>query len=80
VPSDAPSPNKVLRWKLGKQWAVRQGPWKLLHQPNDTVSHEPVKLVDDQWFLANIDEDPGEQTNAAASHPDIVERLKKFAP
>lgn len=78
--ADAPSPDDVLRWKLGKQWAVRQGPWKLSHDPDDTVSHQPVNLVDGQWFLANIDQDPGERTNVAASHPDIVERLKKLAP
>lgn len=76
---DAPSSNDTLRRMLGKQWAVRQGLGKLLHDPSDAVRHKPVKLVNDLWFLANIDEDSGEWTNVTASHPNIVERLKELA-
>ncbi len=76
----APSPHDVLQWRLGKQWAVRQGPWKLLHDPYDPTDHQKIELTDHQWFLANIEDDPGERTNVAASHLDIVERLSKLAP
>ena len=64
-----PSPHDVLRWRLGNQWAVRQGPWKLLHYPNDTSDSATNKLAkaDKEWFLANIDEDIGDRTNGAAT-------------
>jgi arylsulfatase A len=94
--ADAPSPNDYLQWRLGKQWAVRQGPWKLLHNPNDAsdrypsvggqpfsdtpAMHPELAAADKVWFLANIDEDPGERTNVAPQHPDIVERLRKLEP
>lgn len=76
----APSPHDVLQWRVGKQWAVRQGAWKLLHDPYDPTDHHKIELTDNQWFLANIEDDPGERTNVAASHLDIVERLRKLAP
>jgi arylsulfatase A len=78
----APSPHDVLLWRLGDQWAVRQGPWKLLHKPNDDADPPAEKLEpkDKVWFLANIEEDPGERTNQASLHPDIVARLTKLEP
>jgi arylsulfatase A-like enzyme len=76
----ATSPHDVLQWRLGNQWAARQGPWKLLHNPNDQADKQKLTASDKEWFLANIDADPGERTNQAPAHPDIVERLRKFAP
>jgi len=78
--ASAPSPHEVLQWRLGNQWAVRQGPWKLLHNPNDQADTNKLTASDKQWFLANIDEDPGERTNRAASHPELLEQLRKLAP
>lgn len=78
--AEAPSPHESLRWRLGKQWAVRQGPWKLLHDPYDpTTTHQP-ELFEQHWFLANIEADPGEQTNLATQHPDIRQRLSQLVP
>ena len=76
--ADAPSPHDALCWRFEGQWAVREGPWKLMHDPKTYTDQSKVTLVDDHWFLANIVEDPGEQTNLAASHPEIVERLRKL--
>jgi len=76
----AASPHDSLQWRLGNQWAVRQGPWKLLHNPNDGADRHKLAEADKQWFLANITEDPGEQTNLALQHPEIVERMRKLAP
>ncbi|MDB6022424.1 MAG: sulfatase [Pedosphaera sp.] len=76
----APSPHDVLQWRLGNQWAVRQGPWKLLHNPNDGADKQKLAEPDKQWFLANMDEDIGERTNQAPRHPEIVERLRKLEP
>jgi arylsulfatase A-like enzyme len=80
--ADAPSPHDVLQWMSGKQWAVREGPWKLLHNPNDTADDAGHKLApaDRTWFLVNTDNDIGERTNLARLHPDMVERMRKLAP
>ena len=78
--AQAPSPHGVLKWRLGNQWAVRDGPWKLLHRPNDQADKQKLAPADKEWFLANIDADPGERTNLAAKHPDIVARLRKLEP
>ncbi len=75
----APSPHDVLQWRLGDQWAVRQGPWKLLHTPNDEAGGR-LDPQDKQWFLANMDADPGERANLARLHPDILERLRRLEP
>jgi arylsulfatase A-like enzyme len=76
----ASSPHDFLQWRLGNQWAVREGPWKLLHNPNDGADKEKLAPADKEWFLANIDEDMGERTNQARQHPEIVERLRKLEP
>jgi len=78
--ADAPSPHDVLQWRTGDQWAVRQGPWKLLHKPNDTADKQKLTGDDKIWFLANIDNDPGEKVNEASRHPEIVERLRGLEP
>jgi arylsulfatase A-like enzyme len=78
--ADAPSPHDYLQWRLGNQWAVRQGPWKLLHNPNDNADVQKLAKADKEWFLANIPDDPSERTNQAASHPEIVEQLRKLEP
>jgi arylsulfatase A len=76
----APTPHDFLQWRLQDQWAVRQGPWKLLHDPRDPSDPRKPELFEDHWFLANIEDDPGEHTNVAAQHKDIVERLQKLEP
>lgn len=72
----APSPHDALEWRMGEAWAVRQGPWKLLHKPNDQGHGPTLAPADREWFLANLDDDPGERANLAARHPDLVERLR----
>jgi arylsulfatase A len=78
--ADAPTPHDILQWKVGNQWAVRQGPWKLSHNPDDRADKVKLAKADKEWFLANIEADPGEHTNEAPRHPDIVKRLRKLAP
>ena len=78
---DAPSPHSVVHWQLGRgesaQWAVREGPWKLIGNPKDT-SHKAPLADGDKLFLSNIETDAGEMTNLASAHPEIVERLKRL--
>lgn len=75
----APGPHDRFFWHLGSgpnaQWAVREGPWKLLGNPRDTSQTAPLG-EDDDLFLAHLIEDPGERSNLAASHPEQVRRLK----
>ena len=66
-------------WLLGRganaQWAVREGDWKLLGNPRDT-SHQGEFTERDKLFLVNLADDPGETTNEAAFHEDVVTRLR----
>jgi arylsulfatase A len=75
--SDAPSPHDVLHWELGDQWAVREGPWKLIGNPKDTSNKAPLQPAD-RLFLANLADNPGEMRNLAAEQPEVVIRLKKL--
>jgi len=54
-----------LYWEFQGQQAVRQGRWKAVR---DSIGGGSVELYD-------LDADPGESTNAADAHPDVVERL-----
>ncbi len=76
----APSPHDALQWQVGRQWAVRQGDWKLLHDPIDPAKPDKIDLFEQHWYLANIPADPSERTNLAAQYPDIVARLRHLAP
>jgi len=74
----AKSPHEVLHWRLREQWAVRRGPWKLIHRPAPTGDGPPLSEADKQWFLANLDEDPGETKNYAPQQPQLVEELQSL--
>ncbi len=73
----APSPHDVLHWQIDKSWAVRSGDWKLLFDVRDTTERAPGTTIAGA-FLVNLKDDPSEKTNLAASHPDIVARLKRL--
>ncbi|MFM1918644.1 MAG: hypothetical protein RLZZ303_278 [Candidatus Hydrogenedentota bacterium] len=76
---DAPDPHERMIWHLGKgdtgQWAVRRGPWKLMHKNVDPTL-PPGSPPVDQFFLSNLDEDHRESRNLAGEHPGIVEELR----
>jgi hypothetical protein len=44
----------------------------------DPSSTDKIETVGDHWFLANVEEDPGERKNLAAAHPEVVERLSSL--
>ena len=50
--------------RRGPQFAMREGAWKLLMEPDGTLAE-----------LYDLDRDAGESTNIARSRPDVVERL-----
>ena len=77
----AKTPHDVLHWQTGRgrqpRWAVRQGDWKLIGNPQDTSSKAPL-TAKDKLFLVNLKESVSEMKNLAANHPDITQRLKKL--
>ena len=79
---DAESPHDGFYWQLGRgknaQWAVREGEWKLIGNPRQPYQDE-LPAADKKEFLIHLSEDIGETTNVAASHPEVLERLKKIA-
>ena len=74
--ADAPSPHDTLHWDSRTEWAVRQGPWKLMHRTWDPTLERPKRRNVDEWFLVNLDNDPAEQTNLAASEPEQLKRMR----
>ena len=78
----APSPHdgKSLHWQVGEgpkaDWAVREGEWKLIGRSRDTTDGHSKAILEN--FLVNLADDPGETTNRAAAHPEIVARLRKI--
>ncbi|NNJ26089.1 sulfatase family protein [Alienimonas chondri] len=81
---DAPLDRPPYYWQMGggakPQWAVREGRWKLLARPLDTTQPQTERpnggRLPGEYFLADLNADPGERTNLAAEHPEIVERLR----
>jgi len=80
---NAPSPHEgaALHWQVGQgpnaDWAVREGDWKLIGNTRDTGAGDGQgQRV--SMFLANLRDDPGETTDLADKHPDIVARLRRL--
>ena len=74
--AEAVSPHEgaAVHWQVGSgakaQWAVREGDWKLMGNPRaDNVEKTAL-------WLSDLENDVGEQVNAAGANPDVVERLK----
>lgn len=77
ISDTASSPHRVFFWQSGggkdPQWAVRQGDWKLLHNPAQAKAKETEP---DKLFLVNLSKDISEQKNEAVQYPEIVKALK----
>ena len=74
--ADAPSPHEVFHWQTGKQWAVREGDWKLIVNARDT--NREYLSGNDATFLVNLAEDISERTNLAEQHAGAVQRLTRL--
>lgn len=76
--ASSPHDGSALHWQVGQgpdaDWAVRDGDWKLIGRTRDT-SRPPGEDNRVSMFLANLRDDPGESTNVADQHADIVARL-----
>ncbi len=69
----------ALYFEWDAQLAVRQGPWKLVKNGliDQRRSRTNRAKGDDALFLANLDQDPAEQTNLRNQHPDLADQLLK---
>ncbi|TCC23653.1 sulfatase [Kribbella speibonae] len=79
---DAEPAHENLHWDCGFQWAVRSGEWKLSWVADDAntrhlrdYEHAPMG---EGWFLANLADDIGEQTNQLSAQPEIADRLRSL--
>lgn len=66
--------HEYLYWEFSgydDQQAVRSGKWKIIRSG--------VDVGDPPWELYDLSTDVGERHDVAKAHPDIVERLAKFA-
>jgi hypothetical protein len=68
-PADEP-----LGAELFNQTAVRMGDWQAIHQSGNTSSNIYHNGTD-VWTLYNLGNDPGEEKNVAAQHPDILQKM-----
>jgi arylsulfatase A len=63
----SPLGERIVFWQYGSQRAVRHGPWKFaVDVPGQTGE-----------ALYHLGEDPGEQSNRAAEHPQRVEEMRR---
>lgn len=72
---DSTIPERSLFWKLGSQWAVRKGKWKLIGLPRDPSSKGKIDPENDRLFLTNLEADSTEMDNLAGRYPDKVEEM-----
>ena len=66
--------HEYLYWEFherGGRQALRKGNWKL-------VRYDVLKDPDKPYQLYDLNVDPGEQTDLAASHPEIVDQLSQL--
>ena len=68
-------PPRQIFWEYEGQLAVRAGRWKLVLDGKLDFT----RVAADPVHLADLDADPGERTNLAARHPDLVARLTREA-
>ncbi|MCH2133519.1 MAG: sulfatase-like hydrolase/transferase [Phycisphaerales bacterium] len=62
--SEKGAPHEYLFWRRGPAAAVRHGQWKL------------IRIDDGRVLLLDVENDPGETTDQAADHPEVVAQLQ----
>jgi arylsulfatase A-like enzyme len=75
VTAGATSPHDCVFWEMNKQTAVRQGRWKLVLNGQLVEGLPPEDAV----YLSDLEADPGETTNLAATQPQIAAKLQAAA-
>lgn len=65
----------VLFWRMFESKAVRRGPWKLLHDGGSGFGRPPLPPDQVRWCLYHVIDDPGEERDVSASHPELAAEL-----
>ena len=71
-------------WEFRDRWAVRQGRWKLVRNPDATPLKSSSQILTsgdsaaDQPALFDLQSDPAEQHNVARENPEVLERLARL--
>lgn len=73
-----PSPHPDFVWQSGgtkdaPQWAVREGDWKLIHNP---IQGKPEDLTNEKLMLINLRADKSEKINEASKNAALVQKLQ----
>lgn len=76
----APETHQTLYWQMGRQWAVREGPWKLIIHPINPVPNDALSKADLKEMLVNLNDDPEERHNLITDHPEKAKVLHEFRP
>ena len=77
------SQHQVMHWQINDyddslaQWAVREGPWKLIGNVREP-SGNGEKIDVDQLFLVNLESDISEKDNLVKSNPKKLNELLKL--
>ena len=66
---------RTLFWDTKSEQAVREGKWKLLITRKSPNPRLQIQDTPKGTFLFDLSTDPGETTNLAKKHPDIVRRI-----
>lgn len=74
---DMRAPARALHWMVQGQWAAREGNWKLIVNALETGA-DGRTAPRERPFLANLADDPGEQTDLAEQYPEKVARLTRL--
>ena len=74
-------PHETLYWRLGEQWAIRRGDWKLV-QYDAAADHSDVRSLGNNVKvtpprLYNLAQDIGERHDLAADHADTFKELER---
>lgn len=70
-----PLPERTLFWGFRNQYAVRQGPWKLMVRPAGPARGATAKEPTARASLFHLGDDLGERHDLATQHPDRVEQM-----
>ena len=73
-----PSPRShVYYYHDSELTAIREGPWKLHVKTSNPASGQDKAQPCNPILLYHLDSDPGERSNVAKEHPEVVSRLLK---
>ena len=72
---EAESHHDLIRWQLGKQWAIRKGDWKLIGNPRDPSDMTSIDPEKDSLFLSNLKMDISETRNLSHENSEKLEEL-----